>query len=89
MHLGRACRQALGALETEILAPAALVPERPGRVWVRAVKQPRSPYKSRASTTGPLAQRATCTITVSPSARRTATGSDQDKQPAQRPSDPP
>ena len=78
---------ALASAETEILA--CLVPLREGRIWRRAVKKPRSPYMSRGSRPGPLAQHGTRTTAITPPGLSTATTTDQPKQPAQPATGPP
>ena len=82
-------RRALDSLDAEILAPAALVPARHGRVCIRAVRERPASYRSRRNTTGPIAQHVTYTITVTPGAHRTPTTSNQHKQPSQPPPSPP
>jgi hypothetical protein len=83
----RALPATLDATETEILT--CLIPRREGRTWVRAVKQPSSPYRSRRNHDGPIAQHATYTLTISPDARRTTTTDNQGKQPPPHPANPP
>jgi hypothetical protein len=78
---------ALAAAGAEITA--TLVPERPGRVWVRAVTRPRSSYKSRNTAEGPISQQATYTITITPPAPAAAVTTDQRQQPKPQPDDPP
>jgi hypothetical protein len=78
---------ALAATGAEITA--ALVPERPGRVWVRAVTRPRSSYKSRNNTKGPISQQVTRTVTITPPAPATHTTTDQLQPPGPQPDDPP
>jgi hypothetical protein len=78
---------ALAAAETEI--SSCLVPRREGRICPRAVKQTRSPYKSRNSHPGPISQHASYTATITRPGTSTRTTTDQAKQPAQRPDDPP
>ena len=79
--------EALAAAETEMLK--ALVPLRPGRIWPRAVKKPRSPYRSRDSRPGPLAQHGTCTVAVPAPRRTTENTTDQARKPAQHAGGPP
>jgi hypothetical protein len=79
--------QALDDAEAEMLA--VLVPLREGRICPRAVKKPRSPYRSRRSCPGPVSQHGTYTVAITapdPTARTTA---DQPKQPAQHTTSPP
>jgi Insertion element 4 transposase N-terminal/Transposase DDE domain len=78
---------ALQAAETEMMS--CLVPLRQGRICPRAVKQARSPYKSRSSHPGPITQHARYTTTIAAPDSRTQTTTDQAKQHAQRPDDPP
>ena len=78
---------ALDATETEILT--CLLPQRQGRLCVRAVKKPSSPYPSKRNHPGPLSQHVTCTATITPPARRTGTTTDQARPPCQQPDDPP
>jgi transposase IS4-like protein/DDE family transposase len=78
---------ALAAAETEMLK--ALVPVREGRIWPRAVKKTRSPYKSRGSRPGPLAQHGTCTVAVPAPRTTTENTTGQARQPAQRTGSPP
>jgi hypothetical protein len=79
--------QALDDAETEILK--ALVPEREGRIWPRAVKSTRSPYQSRASRPGPLARHGTCAVAITAPDPAERTTADQPGQPAQHPAGPP
>lgn len=53
---------ALARTEADILTE--LVPRREGRVCVRAVTQPSSPFPSKRNTKSPIAQHAECTITT-------------------------
>jgi hypothetical protein len=80
-------RDALDAAETEMLS--CLVPLRPGRISPRAVKKTRSPYRSRRSQPGPITQHAEYTVTISIPGRPAQTTTDQAKQPAQHPGNPP
>jgi hypothetical protein len=90
MRVGRDRSRALDALETEILDSRALVPERPGRVCIRAVKQTRrTSYPGRNATSGPISQQATCTITISSPAHPTPHSHNQAKQPLQQAGNPP
>ena len=52
--------------ETEASILAELIPRRPGRVCVRAVTQPSSPFPSRRNAKGPLSQHAGFTVTIRP-----------------------
>jgi hypothetical protein len=78
---------ALDQAETEITA--TLVPRREHRVCVRAVKQPRTPWKSKRNHKGPLSQRITCTTTITPPGTTTPTTPHQPKQAANQPRQPP
>ena len=78
---------ALHAAETEMLS--CLVPLRQGRICPRAVKQTRSPHKSRRSCPGPLSQHVGYTVTITTPGRPEQTTTDQAKQPAQRTGNPP
>jgi hypothetical protein len=78
---------ALAAAETEMLN--ALVPLRPGRIWPRAAKKTRSPYKARGSRPGPLAQHGTCTTAITAPGQTTPPITDQARQPAQHAASPP
>ena len=55
---------ALAQAEASILA--VLVPRREGRICLRAVTQPSSPFPSRRNAEGPLSQHAQFTVTISP-----------------------
>jgi Insertion element 4 transposase N-terminal/Transposase DDE domain len=88
MTAGPASRAAaLAAADTEI--SSCLVPRREGRICPRAVKQPRSPYKSRSSCPGPISQRGSYTATITSPGQPTRTIAGQAKQPAHRPENPP
>jgi hypothetical protein len=76
---------ALDAADDQILS--CLVPERHGRVCVRAVRQPRTAWP--AVRTRPLAQHTDCTITITAPPPATHTSNHQHKQPAQQPNSPP
>jgi hypothetical protein len=78
---------ALAATETEILS--CLVPQRDGRICPRAVNKPSSPYQSKHGHAGPLSQHAACAVTITTPARRTHTSTDQPRQPASHPANPP
>jgi hypothetical protein len=79
--------EALASAETEMLA--GLVPEREGRIWPRAVKKTRSPYRSRGTRPAPLAQHGTRTAAITPPGQNTARTAEQPKQPAQHAGSPP
>ncbi len=78
---------ALSQAEAEILA--AVVPQRPGRVYPRAVKHVRSPYQSRASAKTPVSQHATYTLTTTPPAPAPRTSPSLRKQPQPASNQPP
>ncbi|HEY5990855.1 MAG TPA: IS4 family transposase [Streptosporangiaceae bacterium] len=78
---------ALAETEADILTE--LVPDRAGRVCVRAVTQPASPFPSRANRKGPLSQHAQCTITIRAPHQAPQTAADQPKQPGNRETRPP
>jgi hypothetical protein len=78
---------ALAGAEAEILA--SLVPERQGRIYPRAVNKPISPYPSRRSQASPISQHAGYTITTTTHRTPTRAHTDQAKQPAHRPGNPP
>jgi hypothetical protein len=82
-------RPALDLIETEILAAAALVPQRPGRICLRAVRPARSPYPSRNTATGLIAQHATYHITLTPAAHTTPNPRNQHKHTPHQPPAPP
>src|SRR5690349_4043091 len=79
--------EALAGAETEMLA--ALVPRREGRIWPRAAKKTRSPYRSRGTRPGPLAQHASYTATITTPGRPAENTTDQPKHPAHPVNDPP
>jgi hypothetical protein len=79
---------ALDAAETEILAPAALIPERHGRVYARAVKRSAVTYPP-ARRTRPVSQHATYTITVTAPGTTTRQPSRQGEQATQQPNNSP
>jgi hypothetical protein len=68
---------------------AELVPERHGRVCPRAVTQPATPYKSRASHKGPLSQHAEYTATIRHPAQAPRTSTHQAKHPGNPANQPP
>jgi hypothetical protein len=78
---------ALEAADTEMLS--CLVPLRQGRICPRAVKQTRSGHKPRRSHRGPLSQHAEYTITITIPGHPADTITDQARQSAQRPDNPP
>jgi Transposase DDE domain/Insertion element 4 transposase N-terminal len=67
--------------ETTTAALASPVPDRPGRVWVRGLREPGAAYPAAAQPKDPLAHHATCTITIPPPATPTPTAASQPKQP--------
>jgi hypothetical protein len=78
---------ALASTETEILS--SLVPQRDGRICVRAVNKPVSPYPSKHNRTGPLSQHAQYTVTITTPRTTAPATTDQAKHPAQHPPNPP
>ena len=78
---------ALASTETEILS--SLVPQRDGRICVRAVNKPVSPYPSKHNHTGPLSQHAHYTVTITTPRTTPHTTTHQPKNPAQHPPNPP
>jgi hypothetical protein len=75
--------------ETEAAIAAVPVPLRPGRVCLRAVTRPSSPYPSRRNAKGPLSQHASCTVTIQPLTQASRTTTDQAEHQAQRETQPP
>jgi Insertion element 4 transposase N-terminal/Transposase DDE domain len=75
--------------ETEASILTELIPQRPGRVRIRAVTQPSSPFPSRHNAKGPLSQHAQHTITISAPARPPRTPADQPRHQPDHPSQPP
>lgn len=59
-------RPAAALTETEASIRAELIPQRQGRVCVRAVTRPSSPYPSTRNRQEPIAQHTECTITIRP-----------------------
>jgi hypothetical protein len=96
----RACRRAvapgrlaaaLAAAEAEITSPRALVPDRPGRVFARAVKRPRSGFPMQRQAPGRPAstgKHASYAVAIIPPPA-TQTTSDQHKQARTKVSSPP
>jgi hypothetical protein len=78
---------ALAETEADILTE--LVPERHGRVCVRAVTQPSSPFPSKRNVKDPLSQHAQCTITINAPARAPRTTTDQARHQPNRANQPP
>ena len=75
--------------QTEASITAVLVPRREGRVCVRAVTQPSSPFPSRRNAKAPIAQHAEHTITISYPAQPPQTTTDQPENPGNRENEPP
>jgi len=63
--------------ETEAAILTELVPRRQGRVCVRAVTRPSSPFPSRRNAKGPLSQHADFTVTIRPPDQAPRTTTDQ------------
>jgi Insertion element 4 transposase N-terminal/Transposase DDE domain len=78
---------ALASLQTEILT--SLVPERPGRIYPRAVTKPISPYPSRRTRPGPIAQHAAYTLTITTPPAPAPAHPHQDKHPESQHNNPP
>jgi hypothetical protein len=66
-----------------------LIPQRHGRVCVRAVTRPSSPYPSRRNRHGPLSQHAQCTVTIRRPNQPPHTTTDQPKYPQNPQNQPP
>ena len=79
--------QALAETEAAILA--VLVPRREGRVCIRAVTQPSSPFPSRRNAKGPIAQHAERTITIGHPAQPPQTTASQPRHPQNQENQPP
>jgi hypothetical protein len=77
----------LDATEDEMLA--ALIPERPGRIYPRAIRRQARSYPSRRNATSPISQHARHAITITPHATATSTPPQQAKQPQTTTSQPP
>jgi hypothetical protein len=78
---------ALAGAEAEMLA--VLVPLAEGRICPRAVKKPRSPYRSRHGCPGPVSQHGTYTVTITAPDPAAQTTADQPRHPAQPATGPP
>jgi hypothetical protein len=78
---------ALAETEADILT--GLVPERHGRVCVRAVTQPSKPFPSRHNTKDPIAQHARYTLTIHRPDQTTHTTTEQAEQPGNHENQPP
>ncbi len=75
--------------ETEASILAVLVPRRAGRVCLRAVTRPSSPFPSRHNAKGPLTQHADYTVTTRPPAPAPRTTPDQPAHHPEQQSQPP
>jgi len=75
--------------QTEAAITAVLIPRREGRVCLRAVTRPSSPFPSRRNATGPLAQHTERTITIRHPAQPPRTADDQPRQPQNQENQPP
>lgn len=80
-------RAALAQTEASILTE--LVPRRDGRVCIRAVTQPSSPFPSKANQKDPIPQHAQCTITIRAPHQALRTTAGQPKQPGNHQNRPP
>jgi hypothetical protein len=78
---------ALAETEADILTE--LVPERHGRICIRAVTQPSSPFPSKRNTKGPLTQHAGYTVTIRPPDQAFNTPTDQPEHYTNRETEPP
>ena len=70
---------ALAETEADILTE--LIPRREGRVCVRAVARPSSPFPSKRNAKGPISQHAECTVTIRRPDQPPQTTTDQPKDP--------
>jgi Insertion element 4 transposase N-terminal/Transposase DDE domain len=77
----------LARTESAILAEP--VPCRPGRICLRAVTQPSSPFPSRRNAKGPLSQHAQATVTIQPPAHPPRTTTSQAKHQPEHANQPP
>jgi hypothetical protein len=75
--------------ETGACILTELIPRRKGRVCVRAVTRPSSPFPSKRNAKGPLSQHTHCTVTIHPPHQALSTTTDQPKHPASRQNEPP
>jgi hypothetical protein len=75
--------------ETQAAILTELVPPRPGRVCVRAVTQPISPFPSKATRKKPISQQAHHTVTIRAPHQTKHTTTGQAKPPANRRNEPP
>jgi Insertion element 4 transposase N-terminal/Transposase DDE domain len=78
---------ALDATEAEMLS--SLIPERPGRIYPRAVTKKTSPYPARRNSKDPISQHATYTTTITPPPAPTRTTPSQPKQTTSTTTQPP
>jgi Insertion element 4 transposase N-terminal/Transposase DDE domain len=78
---------ALAMTEASLLA--ALVPERHGRVWVRAIWERTTPFPSKHGTKKPLSQHAGYSVTIHHPARTAHTTTDQPRPPQNTENQPP
>jgi hypothetical protein len=78
---------ALAETETDLLT--TLVPERHGRICLRAVHEPAKPFPSRHSRTTPLTQHATHTVTIRQSDQPPPAPATQPQQPRNHHNQPP
>src|SRR6516162_2326971 len=67
--------------ETEAGILTELIPRREGRVCVRAVARPSSPFPSKRNAKGPISQHAECTVTIRRPDQPPQTTTDQPKDP--------
>jgi hypothetical protein len=77
----------LASIDAEILT--ALVPDRPGRIYPRAVSKPISPYPSRTTRPGPVSQHAQYATIITPPPEPASTTTHQHKQTKSWPANPP
>lgn len=75
--------------ETETAITAVLVPRRQGRVCLRAVTRPSSPFPSRRNAKGPLSQHAGRAITIRPPSQAPPAAADQPRHPQNQENQPP
>jgi hypothetical protein len=75
--------------ETEAAILTELIPERHGRLCVRAVTRPSSPFPSKRNANGPLSQHAECTVTIRCPDQPPQTTTDQPKCPENPKNQPP
>jgi hypothetical protein len=78
---------ALAHADAAILA--APVPDRPGRIRPRALREPAPAYPAMTGTTSPIAHHATYTITITPHAPPARTPDHQRKHATSTPNPPP